>query len=232
MSRALAFVGPMRFVVLFCALASATFGAVPPGLAEALKTFRTDGPRGWAFTQTTAAEGKSLAERFDPMKRDIARWELVQQNGRAPTADERRDYLADLKHRAQGETAPKLTEQFDLGTLETVSDNPERATYRLRLKPGEAGDKTAAYLRITLVLHKPSHTIETLEVASAAPFSPTFGVNITEMKTLMTYSLPAGDRPSLPQKVTTRLRGRAFWVKSLDADMTVTFSDYVRAGRQ
>lgn len=230
--RALRFVGRMRFLVLLCVLSSTVFAAVPPELAAALKTFRTDGPRGWAFTQTTEAEGRSLTERFDPAQRDLTRWTLLQQDGHVATADERRGYIEDLKHRTQGETAPKLTEQFDLGSLETVADTPDQATYRLRLKPSESGDKTAAFLRITLVLHKPTQTIASLELASIAAFAPTFGVNITEMRTVMTYSLPADGRPSLPEKVTTRLRGRAFWLKSLDADMTVTFSDYVRAGRQ
>ena len=45
----------------------------------------------------------------------------------------------------------------------------------------------------------------------------------------MTYSLPTPDgRPSLPQRVSTTLRGTAFWVKSLDAEMTVEFSGYER----
>jgi hypothetical protein len=230
-SRALRFVGRMRFLVFLCVLANAVFGAAPPALVAALKTFRTDGPSGWAFTQKTEAEGRSLTERFDPAQRDLVRWTLLQQDGRAPTADERSRYLEDLKHRTQGETAPKLTDQFDLNTLETIGDTPEQATYRLRLKPSEAGDKTAAFLRITLVLHKHTQTIKSVELANTAAFTPTFGVNITEMKTVMTYSLPAEGRPSVPEKVTTRLRGRAFWLKSLDADMTVTFSDYVRAGR-
>ena len=230
--RALPFVGRMRFFVFLWVLASTGFGAVPPELAAALKSFRTDGPRGWAFTQTTEAEGRSLTERFDPAQRDLSRWTLLRQDGHVPTADERRDYIEDLKHRTQGETAPKLTEQFDLGTLETVADTPDLATYRLRLKPSEAGDKTAEFLRVTLVLHKPTQTIASLELANITAFAPTFGVKISEMRTVMTYSLPVDGRPSLPEKVTTRLRGRAFWLKSLDADMTVTFSDYLRAGRQ
>ena len=52
------------------------------------------------------------------------------------------------------------------------------------------------------------------------------------MKTAMTYSLPDGATPSLPQTVTTHLRGRAFYFKSLDADMTVAYTDYVKAGKK
>ena len=230
--RGFRFFGKMRTLVtifFFCVIARA---GAPPELTAALAGFRTEAPTGWSFTQTTVGEGKSTVERFDLSKSEFERWSLVQQDGRAPTADETQKYLEMHSRRSRGGTAPKLTDQLDLTSLETVANTPERATYRCLLKPGEAGDKTAKFLRATLVFHKPTKTIESFELASADKFKPTFGVTIAEMKTTMTYSLPAGDTPSLPQKVAVRVRGRAFLVKSLDADMTVTFSDYARAGKR
>ena len=229
---ALRFAGAMRFLVLLCSFAGVALGAVPPELAAALKSFRADAPRGWSFTQTTAAEGKSMVERCDAAKPEFDRWSLVQQDGRAPTEDELRNYADMRSRRSRGGTAPNLTDQFDLGSLENISDTPDRATYRFRLKPGEAGDQTGEFLRATVVVHKPTRTIESVELGSTGEFHPTLGVKITEMKTTMTYSPPADDRPSLPQQVTTRVRGRAFVFKSLDADMSVTFSDYVRVGKR
>jgi hypothetical protein len=44
--------------------------------------------------------------------------------------------------------------------------------------------------------------------------------------------VPTADRPSLPQTVTPHVRGTAFIFKSLDAGMTVTFSDYERVGKK
>ena len=85
---------------------------------------------------------------------------------------------------------------------------------------------------MTLVVHKPTHTVESLEISNDGEFQPTWGVTIAEMKTAMTYSLPDGATPSLPQRVTTHLRGRAFYFKSLDADMTVAYTDYVKAGKK
>ena len=58
------------------------------------------------------------------------------------------------------------------------------------------------------------------------------GINIAETRTVMTYSLPEAGRPSLLQKVTLRVRGRAFWFKSLDQDMTVTYSGQQPAVRK
>jgi hypothetical protein len=222
----------MRFLVLFCALGAVALAAVPAELAAALQDYRGDAPRGWSFTQTTSAEGKSMVEHCDAAKPEFSRWSLVQQDGRAPTSDETRTYDEMRSRHSSGGTAPKLTDQLDLTVLETVSDTPARATYRCHLKPGEAGDETAKYLRATLVVDKPTHTLISLELASTGEFNPTFGIKIAEMKTTLTYSVPSDGRPSLPEQVTTRVRGRAFLIKSLDAEMTVSFTDYVRVGKK
>ncbi len=226
------FLGAMRFLFLLCVTASATLASVPPDLARALQTFRTDAPRGWSFTQTTHAQGQSRVEQFDAARPEFDRWTLLKQDGRPPTDEEQNDYKQKLTRRSSNRTAPLLTEQLDLSHPETVSETPARGTYRCRLKPGEAGDKTAAFLRVTLVVDKLTRCIESLEISSTGEFSPTFGVKIAEMKTVMTYSLPSASAPSLPLKVATHLRGRAFFVKSLDAEMTVVYADYTKAGKK
>jgi hypothetical protein len=222
----------MQCVFLLCALASLGLAAVPPELDAALKNFRSDPPRGWSFTQTTVGEGRSTVERCDGARPEFSRWSLVEKDGRPPTPGELKDYAEARSRRSRTGTAPKLTEQLELATLETVSEAGERATYRCRLRRGETRDKTAAHLRATIVLHRPTQTIESIELGNAEEFSPTLGVSIAELKTLMTYTLPAADRPSLPEKVATRVRGTAFWFKSLDSDMTVTFSDYAKPGKK
>jgi hypothetical protein len=222
----------MRLLVLLLSFVSAACAAVPPALTAALENFRADAPKGWSFTQTTTGEGKSTVERSDAAKPEFDRWTLVQKDGRTPTADETKDYNEIRSRRSRGGTAPKLTDQFDLTTAELVTDAPDRATYRLRMKRGEAGDLTAAFLRVTVVIHKATHTIESIELTSAEPFKPALGVKIAELATKMTYSVPTGDRPSLPLAVTTHVRGTAFIFKSLDADMTVAFTDYERVGKR
>ena len=224
----------LRLIIVSCLalLAPCVRAALPPDVAAVLKDFRTEPPRGWSFTQTTSAEGETVVERSNAAKPEFERWDLLQKNGRAPTPDEAAHYHEMLTRRSRGGTAPRITEQLDSATAELVAENAERATYRFKLLPGEAGDRTAAFLRATVVLHKPTRTIESFEIASTGEFSPTFGVRIAEMRTTMTYSLPTAESPSLPQKVATRLRGRAFWVKSLDAEMTMLFSDYVKAGKR
>ncbi len=116
--------------------------------------------------------------------------------------------------------------------MEVANEDEERITYRCRLKRAESGDRTADHLRATLLLHRSTGTIEAIELGNREPFSPALAVRIQEMNTRMTYSLPTADSPSLPQTVTTRVRGTAFWFKSLDADLSVIFSDYVLVRRK
>lgn len=230
-SPALRFVPRMRLTFALFALACSASAAVPPDLDAALKSFRADAPRGWSYTQTTTAAGKSTVERHDAARPAHDRWSLVQKDGRAPTDAELKDYAEARSRRSRTGTAPTLVDQLRLETIEVVAETPERATYRFRVRPGESRDQTAAFLRATIVLHKPTSTLESFVLASVEPFSPTFGVKIAELRTEMSYSVPGGEAPSLPQTVVTRVRGTAFWLKSLDAEMTVTFSSYAKAGR-
>ncbi|MEX2044227.1 MAG: hypothetical protein WD941_02665 [Opitutus sp.] len=221
---------PLRSCLcLLMAAAGGVTAAVPPELDGALRDFRPDPPPGWSYTQTTVAGGKSIVERHNAAKPAFDRWSLVRQDGREPTPDELRHYMERRSRWSRTGTAPRITEQFDPGTIELVTESSDRAVYRARLRPGEMTDRTARFLRVAITLHKPTRTIETLELASVGAFSPTFGVRISTMQTIMTYMPPSGDMPTLPGSVATRVRGRAYLVKSLDADMTVTYSDYERA---
>jgi hypothetical protein len=222
----------MRFLLLCLCLLVPASAAVPPLLREALDHFRSDPPPGWSYTQKTSGDGRSTVERCDAAKPEFDRWALVEKDGRAPTPAELRDYHEARSRRSRTGTAPKITDQLDLDLVETVTETAERATYRTRLRRGESRDHTAPYLRATLVVHKASRAIESIELANTEPFAPTVGVRIAEMRTLLTYRLPAGETPALPEKVSSRVRGKAFWFKSLDADLSVEFSDYARAARR
>ena len=224
----------MRFwvVLFFVSVLPSAWVAVPVALETALKTFRTEPPRGWSFTQTTVAEGKSTVERCDATRPEFERWTLVQKDGRDPTPAEITHYQEIRSRRSRGGTAPQLIEQLALDALETVDESAERITYRCRIKRAESGDKTADHLRATIRFHAATQTIESIELSNTEAFRPTLAVHIVEMKTQLTYSLPSAEAPSLPQVVATRVRGTAFWVKSLDAEMTVTFSDYAPVRRK
>lgn len=216
------------FLVLVL-LTTVSRGAVPEALQAALNTFRPDPAKGWTYTQRTAGDGRSTEERHDAAKPEFERWSLTRKDEREPTPDERREYLEIRSRRQPQSAAPRITEQFDLATTETVRTDAERGVYRVRLRPGESSDHTAEHLRATVTVWLATRTIESIELTNAAPFAPSFFIHIESMRTLMRYTVPTADRPSLPIEVRTSLRGRAFWFKSLDADLTVTYLDYAPA---
>jgi hypothetical protein len=220
--------GMVKSCFLILVLGAMTLQAetLPPELAATLKDFRADGPKGWGYTQTTAAGAESLEEHFDPAAPDFQRWTLVRKNGRAPTTDDLVAYNEGNPSRSAPFIAPRLQDQLDPATAMPVGTEGENSTWRFRLQPGGLDDRTAAFMAVTLIFHQPTRTIEQVEIASTGPFSPVFGVRITETRTQMDYSLPTAERPSLLLRVTLHVRGRAFWFKSLDQDMTVTYSDY------
>jgi hypothetical protein len=221
----------MRFLAFSLVLTAALRAQVPADVAAAMAIFRSDGPKGWSFTQTSEGAGESMVERYDAAKPDFERWVLLQKDGRPPTADELKEYNEMQSRRTSG-TGPSLMNQIDAAHGQLVSDRGDYVVYRCPLNPGEDGDRVAAVLQATLSYYKPTKTIETVELASTDAFSPSLAVSIAEMKTTMTYSLPDATHPSFVMGVKTHLRGRAFWFKSLDADMTIVYSDYVKATRR
>jgi len=207
-------------------------GTVPPELERALLGFRAEGTANWAFIQTTESGGKSLVEHFDPSKPEFSRWTLLKKNGASPTDAETKEYRERLSRRTTGGTAPSVKDQIDPGTCELVSEDVERAVYRFHLKPSTNDDRSAAHMAAAFTLHKPTVTIERVELSAFEPFSPMFAVKVNEAKTTILYSLPTAERPTLLQQINVHIRGRAMWIKSLDEDMTVTYSEHAFVGKK
>jgi hypothetical protein len=205
---------------------------MPAELAAALKDFRAEGPKGWSFTQTTTAGERSRVERFEPLGKHSIHWKLLLEDGKAPTAEAVRKYTELKARRSSNETAPNVKDQIVPDTCEILSETPGRGVYRFQLKPGDSDDSSAQYMRATFTLHRASAAIEQVELASTGPFSPVLMVKVREARTVMTYSLPSGETPSFLKEVTVRVRGRAMWFRSLDQDMTVSYTDYAYVGKK
>ena len=191
----------LSLVVLVAAHAT----ELPAELSAALQEFRADGPKGWGFTQTTAAGAESLVEQFDPSEPDFSRWTLVRKDGRDPTASESQTYREGKTRRSSATNAPRLQDQLDLSSAKLERTDGERSIWSFHLAAGGTDDRTAGFMTVTVTFHRPTRTIERVEIASIAPFSPMLGVKIAETNTRMDYSLPDSDHPSLLQRVTLRV---------------------------
>ncbi len=217
---------PLLFA--FCLLITAQLfaGPIPSELEKALADFQAEGTKGWGFTQSTTSAEKTLVERYDPAKPEFSRWTLLQKNGRAPTDVESKEYRDMLTSNARGQTAPNVKDQIRPETCEPLAVEDGRARYRFLLKSGGEDDKSAEHMVVTFSLHLASGTIERVELSNIRAFSPMFAVKIDEARTVIRYTLPEENRPTLLQDIKVRVRGRAMLVKSLDQEMTVTYADY------
>jgi hypothetical protein len=222
---------PLRLFLLLAVVASCLSAApVPPDLQKALSEYRAEGASHWAFDQKTTAQGMVLVEHFDPSKPEFSRWTLLTKNGVSPSEKDATEYRERLSRRTTG-TAPNVKDQLLQDSCELVSQDDVRAVYRFRLRPGSKEDHSAEHMQAQFTLHKATGTFERVELFAFEPFSPMFAVKITEARTVITYSLPEGEKPSLLQNVSLRMRGRVMWFKSLDADMEVVFSNHAYVGR-
>ncbi|MCF3651915.1 hypothetical protein [Synoicihabitans lomoniglobus] len=221
----------LRVLIICFGLSTLVAGAPPPALWEAIETFRTEGPKGWGFTQTTSSAERNRVETFDPLRPSHLRMSLIRENGAAPTEKELQTYREQQTRRTGGQTAPNPTKQMDLATAELVAEDGPRQQWRFRLKPGATDDTSAEHMHVTLTFHTPTATIERVVLANFEPFAPVFTVKVEEARTTIDYSLPTDDRPSLLQQIVVKVRGRAFYFKSLDSDMTVVYSDHYYAGK-
>jgi hypothetical protein len=212
-------------LLFVCLVALTARAQLPDAVRPVIDNFRTDGARGWAYTQTNVAEGRKTIERFDPGQPEFVRWTLLETDGRVPTSQELQHYRERRARRVQTASPPPLKEQLDLTTAELLEETAAVWRYRFHLKPGGEDDRAAIHMRATLVIHKASGTIEELAIASIEPFSPGFLIKVEEMRTVMTYSLAVPGEPSHLLRVEVRVRGRAI-LKAIDQHAVVTYSDF------
>jgi len=128
--------------------------------------------------------------------------------------------------------APNVKEQIDPATAEQVASTETHAVWQFRLRPLTEDDDWAEFMVAQFHLNRGTGTIDRVELFAPEPFSPMFAVKVTEARTVMVYSPPGDDRPSLLQEITVRIRGRAWLFRSLDSDLTVRYSDYRYVGKR
>lgn len=199
---------------------------LPAELAAALDTFRAEGPKGWAFTQTTSGGGRERVERYDPRRRGVARWTLLADKGAAPTDEEQRRYR---DTRPNFDASANLAANLDRASAVLVSEDESSRTFQFRLIPGGEDDKAAAHMRARLTLDRGTGAFTRVELFSAGPFKPASSLTIEEARTTLLYHPPTATAPALPREVTMHVRGKRFWVRAFEEKVVSTFSDHENA---
>lgn len=201
---------------------------LPAYFEQALAHFTSDAPRGWAYTLTTTRGSETSVERFDPSRPKGGEWTLLQRDGRAPTVEEIERYLR-YKASTTPPTARATFEKGDIDrdtftlTREDAAGAEFRGTFR-----GDLKEPLLAHLVLDLKIAKASPAVQSFTLRLAGPFSPALGVKMTELEVSMEFSPPTAERPALPLASRSRFRGRLFFLKTIEEDVSIAYSDFER----
>ena len=206
----------------------AGLAGIPDYFREAVSRFHPEAPKGWAYTLTTTRSHETSSERFDPSRPKGGEWTLLALNGREPTAPERESYLRYKKSNAPA-TARATFERGDLAieSAELLREDAERAVFRVRFRD-DAGQPLLAHVVLELTVRKEPASVERSVLRLFEAFSPALGVRMQELVVTTTHRPPEPGRPSLPQEVTSRFRGRMFFLVGIEEDLRVAYSDFAR----
>lgn len=215
---------------------------LPPLVERALETMERSEQDGYAYTMKMSEPGKSSLAHFDPAKPAGKTWELLQKDGKAPTAKEvesfRKERAEREKKRAEQKKEEKeksrggdkeLRELIAPGSVQLISETSERASYRFRMRSDDEDEQAMVEsIRGTLVVSKAGPHVESLDLASTGEMKPITGVKISEFHLRLTFFPPDAHGRALPATIQSKVKGRAMLVKKIDQDMSVTFSDYAK----
>jgi hypothetical protein len=227
-------------VWLVAALANGLHAESPRLVEKALENMESTDISDWSYTVTTSRHGKKTVERHDATKPEGSRWQLLLKSGETPTADEIAEYLsakrdqAEQKKRRRGKNRGEreISALVDASSVELLVEDDARATYSFRMKVEDKEDrKLAEHVRCTLVVDKALPHVERLEMLSTDEIKPAIGVKISRFHVLMRFDRDEVTGTVLPRRLLTTIKGRAFFVKSLDENIVVSFADYEKPAR-
>ncbi len=200
--------------------------------AAALAHFKTEGPPGWSYIQVSTGEGKNEIEAYNPLQFPPLCWTLLEKDYKKPSDADQMDYHNLKAQRSSEFNAPRIETEIDLRTCHVLEDTPTLLKAAFRLKVNADTQEAAKHLEVEVTLSRPSGTIEQVEILNRAPFSPFFFVRIDRMHTVLQYSLPHGDTPSLLMHISVSIRGKLFWLKTLDQQLEIVRKHYRYAGKK
>ena len=216
--------------ILFLVAAAASNAAVPEIVGLAFSNMRDREVTQCGFTRSMQDGDLSTIERFDPSHDS---WELLEIDGRAPNAKELERFSDDQKKRAN-RTSPTALEFDDLavpGSYKLSEDSNLEAVYEFAPAPEAADDRKITDALVgKLVVDKDLQSVAYFEVSNTQPFSPVFGVKVRSMYQKVEYRWLDEQEVFVIGEVTVKMSGKAFGMKKVSQDVTVTFGEFDCSG--
>lgn len=152
----------------------------PPLLHEAVEKWET-GAEEWAFTQRVRTYDNDKVklerlERYDPSRPDNRRWELLEIDGKPPTA-EQREYWQDRKNRKAHKRSEKsLEDYFDFEHATVAGETKQTATFEVPLRKETTRLVELDKFEIQLTVNKSTKVIEHITAGLREPLKVALGL--------------------------------------------------------
>ena len=212
--------------LLFLVAAATNSATVPEIVGLAFSNMRNHTAIQCSFTRSMQDGDRSTTERFDP---NLGSWELLEIDDRAPNARELEKYSDDQKERAD-RSLPTALELDDLavpGSFRLSADSDLNAIFEFAPAPESSEDEEIiAALVGKLNVDKDLLSVAYFEVRNTQPFSPAFGVKVRNMYQKVEYRWLEEQEVFVIGEVTMKVSGRAFGMKKVSQDVTVTFDEF------
>lgn len=212
--------------IIFLVAAAASNAVVPEMVGFAFSNMQDHQATQCGFTRSMQDGELRTVERFNPGQ---GSWELLEIDGRAPNARELDKFSEDQNKRA-GRTLPTVLEFDDLAvprSYKLLEDSNVAAVYAFAPAPEDGDDKKVTDALVgKLVVDKDLQSVAQFEVSNTQPFSPAFGVKVKSIYQKVEYQWLAEQEVFVIGEVTVQMSGKAFGMKKISQDMTVTFGEF------
>jgi hypothetical protein len=185
----------------------------------------------WAFTRTQTSEKGVYIATHDPRREQA--WELLTIDGRAPTSDERDDFLSEMRRGRDDDDDDGEDDDSRAmvapGSVTLIDETDER--WQFDFSPSADTDEERKFMEAVegrLEVAKDGHYVRLIHLRNLDTIKPGKGVKLEVFDTRLEFA-PAPDGSAvLPAVVYTKVKGRAMLVVGIDEEQTVEFSGYQR----
>jgi hypothetical protein len=168
-----------RHLLLLLVLVAGLRSEVPALLQEVAENLVNEREH-WAFTQFVREyEGDQLKverlERYDPARGWERRWQLLQFNGRTPSAEEVEAW-SKRKNRVRKRAPKELAEYVDLAQARATEETAERVSYEIPFRRSAGGLFPGEKVDLTLTINKQTCELERAQVGIDESFRVALGL--------------------------------------------------------
>lgn len=191
-------------------------------------------PAEWSYVKTTETEkdGRRV-ESHDATQPPGSRWSLLSVEGRRPTLEEIEQYrnqkAGEDRKKERGDDGSTDDPDIDPDSIRLVSATSQRMTFAFRpAADGRLGARMTRNVHGTLIVNRNGEWPERFELRNEGTLNPLPGVKVSEFALVLTFSREERSGDLLPREFRSRVRGRAFGLKSLDSGRVSRFSEWRR----